>query len=120
MAQEAQKANQPPKKVLHLRVLSSAILEKNHVISMNEHGLSNIETNRKAYDGVTYFGCKKTLPRNDGGMIGESGTNALGGDSDCDNSSILDLNDPDQEVVNDFVIPVCKKEDKDRHAGRQF
>jgi len=53
-------------------------------------------------------------------MLGESGTNALGGESEGDNSSILDPNDSHQEIVNDFVIPVCKKEDKERHAGRQF
>lgn len=25
-----------------------------------------------------------------------------------------------KEVVNDFIIPACKKEDKEKHAGRQF
>ena len=60
---EAQRRNQAPKKSLHLRVLSSAILEKGQVISINEYGLSGIEPLRKAYDGVTYFGCKKTLTK---------------------------------------------------------
>lgn len=26
----------------------------------------------------------------------------------------------EKEIVNDFIIPVCKKEDKEKHAGRQF
>ena len=25
-----------------------------------------------------------------------------------------------KEIVNDFIIPACKKEDKEKHAGRQF
>ena len=53
-------------------------------------------------------------------MAGESGTNALGGSSDGDDSSMVELNDPQKDIVNDFIIPVCKKEDKERHAGRQF
>ena len=45
----------------------------------------------------------------------------------CDNiselnseSSIVEQNDPNIEVVNDFIIPVAKREDKERHKGRQF
>ena len=104
-------------------MLSSAILEKGQVISLNEHGLTNVEPHRKAYDGVTYFGCKKTLPRETNDQVAaESGAPALGGhSSEGDNSSsMIELNDPQKMVVNDFIIPVCKKEDKDRHAGRQF
>ena len=26
----------------------------------------------------------------------------------------------DDNVVNDFIIPACKKEDRSKHAGRQF
>ena len=57
--------------------------------------MANIEPHRKAYDGVTFFGCKKTLPKENGDqMAGESGTNALGGSSDGDDSSMVELNDP--------------------------
>lgn len=28
--------------------------------------------------------------------------------------------DSGREIVNDFIIPACKKEDKEKHAGRQF
>ena len=28
--------------------------------------------------------------------------------------------DRSREIVNDFIIPACKKEDKEKHAGRQF
>ena len=96
------------------------------MISLNEHGLTNMEPYRKAYDGVTYFGCKKTLPRDDNDqMAAESGAPALGGQTSEDEennskSSIVEVNDPQKEIVNDFIIPVCKKEDKERHAGRQF
>ena len=84
-----------------------------------------MEPLRKAYDGVTYFGCKKTMPRDDDGdqIAAESGASKLGeqhsteGD-DNNASSIIDLNDPKKVVVNDFIIPVCKREDKERHGGR--
>lgn len=94
------------------------------MISLNEHGLVNMEPHRKAYDGITYFGCKKTIPKdNDIQMAAESGAPALGGQSsegenENNSSSIMEVNDPNNEIVNDFIIPVCKKEDKDRHAGR--
>ena len=26
----------------------------------------------------------------------------------------------DPRIVNDFIIPACKKEDREKHAGRQF
>ena len=59
-------------------------------------------------------------------MPGESGAAALGGQNSDDEegnskqSSMVELNDPVKEIVNDFIIPVSKKEDKERHAGRQF
>ena len=53
--------------------------------------------------------------------MAESGAPALGGQSsEGDSSSIIETTDPSKEVVNDFIIPVCKREDKERHAGRQF
>ena len=56
-------------------------------------------------------------------MAAESGAPAFGGATSEDEnskSSIVDRADPTKEIVNDFIIPVCKKEDKERHKGRQF
>ena len=56
-------------------------------------------------------------------MAAESGAPAMGGQTSEDEnskSSIADRNDPCREVVNDFIIPVSKREDKERHKGRQF
>ena len=56
-------------------------------------------------------------------MAAESGAPAMGGQTSEDEnskSSIVDRNDPCREVVNDFIIPVSKREDKERHKGRQF
>ena len=39
-------------------------------------------------------------------------------DEEVNSSGLLD--DESREIVNDFIIPACKKEDKDKHAGRQF
>jgi len=86
--------------------LSSAFLEKGSIITINETGLASAEPFRKAFDGVTYFGCKKSLPKHLNG--------ATGGPSESTDSKL------EKEVVNDFIIPVCKKEDKEKHAGRQF
>jgi len=44
-------------------VLSSAFIEKGTLISINELGLLNQQPHRQAFDGVTYFGCKKTITR---------------------------------------------------------
>lgn len=59
---------------------------------------------RQAFDGVTFFGCKKSLKN----ML----NGATGGPSESFNSKL------EKEVVNDFIIPVQKKEDKEKHAGR--
>lgn len=55
-------------------------------------------------------------------MAAESGAPVLGEQISELNSesSIVDQNDPNSEVVNDFIIPVAKREDKERHKGRQF
>ena len=55
-------------------------------------------------------------------MGADTGAPALGGGTSEDDSksSIVDRNDPTKEIVNDFIIPVNKKEDKERHKGRQF
>jgi hypothetical protein len=42
---------------LQLKVLSSMTLEKGLLIEINSKGLVSQEPLRKAYDGVTYFGC---------------------------------------------------------------
>jgi len=48
-------------KKLHLRVLSSAFLDKGTVLQMNALGLVGDHSPlRQAYDGITYFGCKKS------------------------------------------------------------
>jgi hypothetical protein len=46
-----------------LRVLSSAYLEKGEVIVINALGLEAGVSLRRAYDGFTYFGCKKSIKR---------------------------------------------------------
>ena len=46
---------------LELKVLSSAFLEKGETLILNPLGLENEKSHRKAYDGFTYFGCKKSV-----------------------------------------------------------
>ena len=86
---------------------------------------------RKAFDGVTYFGCKKTMPKKavvgSNEMEADSGAPAMvhesASEDDANSSAAMELNEDalgDKEVVNDFIIPACKKEDKEKHAGRQF
>ena len=49
-------------------------------------------------------------------MINESAS-----EPDDNSSAAFDqVNSKTKEVVNDFIIPACKKEDKEKHAGRQF
>lgn len=74
------------------------------MITLNEQGLVSHEPFRQAYDGITFFGCKKSIKNQLSGATG----------GPVENSKL------DKEVVNDFIIPVCKKEDKEKHAGRQF
>ncbi len=58
-------------------------------------------------------------------MEADSGAPALVNESaseeDANSSAALELAiNGNREVVNDFIIPACKKEDKEKHAGRQF
>jgi predicted component of type VI protein secretion system len=53
---------------------------------------------RQAFDGVTFFGCKKSIKHQLNG--------ATGGILESSESKT------DKEIVNDFIIPVGKKEDK--------
>jgi len=112
-----------------VQVLSSSFLQKGQVITINEHGLASQEPLRRAYDGVTYFGCKRTLAKQPAGGAGEmeadSGAPAMVHESASEEEANSSANlDPHTqlhaEVVNDFIIPACKKEDKAKHAGRQF
>lgn len=129
-AKRVERATNKPKKLLNLRVLSSAFLQKGQVIQLNEHGLASQEPLRRAYDGITYFGCKRTLPKKRGAnctgeMEADSGAPALvnesASDEDANSSAALDQAVANgKEIVNDFIIPACKKEDKEKHAGRQF
>lgn len=92
--------------------------------------MASQEPLRKAFDGVTYFGCKRTMAKRliagQGEMEADSGAPALVNESASDdedqNSSVaLDqASNSQREIVNDFIIPACKKEDKEKHAGRQF
>jgi hypothetical protein len=43
--------------------LSSAFLEKGEVLVINATGLDNDKSFRKANDGFTYFGCKKSIKK---------------------------------------------------------
>ena len=38
--------------------------------------------------------------------------------SEDEANSSAALDDENKEIVNDFIIPACKKEDKEKHAGR--
>jgi hypothetical protein len=45
------------------KVLSSAFLEKGEVLTINVLGLEGDKAKRQAFDGFTYFGCKKSIKR---------------------------------------------------------
>lgn len=88
--------------------------------------MASQEPLRKAFDGVTYFGCKKTMPRKalvgSNEMEADSGAPAMvhesASEEDANSSAALDPNEEalsNKEVVNDFIIPACKKEDKEKH-----
>lgn len=83
--------------------------------------MASQEPLRKAFDGVTFFGCKKTLDKKqiagqnemeaDSGapaMVNESASEENGSSSAALDQAINSM----REVVNDFIIPACKKEDK--------
>jgi len=55
-------------------------------------------------------------------MEADSGAPALVNDSASEEeaSSSVAIDYSTKEIVNDFIIPACKKEDKEKHAGRQF
>ena len=60
-----------------------------------------------------------------GEMEADSGAPAMVHESasEEDGNSSAALDNPSsatKEIVNDFIIPACKKEDKEKHAGRQF
>ena len=44
-------------------MLSSAFLEKGEIISINPVGLEGDRSLRKAFDGFSYFGCKKSIKK---------------------------------------------------------
>ena len=56
-------------------------------------------------------------------MEADSGAPAMvhesASEEDANSSAALD-HAGGKEIVNDFIIPACKKEDKEKHAGRQF
>jgi hypothetical protein len=129
------------KKRLHLRVISSAFLEKGHIIEINEKGLSNQQPFRQAFDGITYFGCKKSLPVNDLQLMAQSYSSSLQDSRDISQAHLFDEaatggatrnashrqmkatkenHFSNEEVVNDFIIPVPSEEEQEKHAGRQF
>lgn len=47
-------------------MLSSAYLEKGEVLIINALGLEEDKSLRKAGDGFTYFGCKKSIKKSTG------------------------------------------------------
>ena len=55
----------PAKKSLNLKVLDSATLLKGINLKFNDKGLTSVKPFRNAYDGITYFGCKKSVPANE-------------------------------------------------------
>ena len=72
---------------------------------------------RKAFDGVTYFGNKKSVPVHDNIMAIEENSsvddktpNWLPSDGEGDGfSAAIEMK---TEIVNDFILPVRRKEDK--------
>ena len=96
-------------KKLHLRVLSSAFLDKGTILQMNALGLAgDNQPLRQAYDGITYFGCKKSAP-----LDGETGEGTTGGVA-----LPYQTGDDQEQIVNDFVIPAVKPEEVEKHQGR--
>ena len=77
---------------------------------------------RRAYDGVTYFGCKRTLPKTATSDLeaADSGAPALVHESASEDGSVGDSSSARREIVNDFIIPSSKEDEKEKHAGRQF
>lgn len=76
-------------------MLSSAYLEKGEVLIINAMGLEEEKSLRKAGDGFTYFGCKKSIKKSNKGstykslfgsgdktaaQMGATGTSIDGGD----------------------------------------
>ena len=60
---------------------------------------------RAAYDGITYFGCKKSAQiEMNNGEEGETGGAFVG-----------QKGETKKQVVNDFVIPAVKPEEKEKH-----
>jgi hypothetical protein len=53
-----------------LQVLSSAFLDKGSIITLNEQGLVSHQPHRQAFDGTTYFGCKKSVKNQLSGATG--------------------------------------------------
>lgn len=120
-----------PTRKLHLRVLSSAFLEKGSVIEINELGLCGGQVpHRQAFDGVTFFGCKKTLAREVPTLAFSNSSSAIESRDELSHMVVMDQaatggEQPSnrahtKEIVNDFIIPVTKSEERDKHAGRQF
>jgi len=102
-------------------VLSSAFIEKGTIITINELGLANQQPHRQAFDGVTYFGCKKTVTREVQPFSFNSNSNSLDSSSmgfDEAATGGLVKSVRQKEIVNDYIIPVTKADEKEKHAGR--
>jgi len=70
---------------------------------------------REAYDGVTYFGCKRSISKTPDDEDGPRQHAATGGASDYSDQKVAnskpDKAGDEHEVVNDFIIPAQKKEE---------
>lgn len=53
-------------------MLSSAYLEKGEILVINAMGLEDDKSFRKANDGFTYFGCKKSIKKANKGSTQKS------------------------------------------------
>ena len=92
------------------------------VLSFDDRGLMNMQPLRKAYDGVTYFGNKKSIPVQEDTIAIQENHSASGitphflSDNEGDGfSAAIEMK---TEIVNDFILPVRRKEDKVQ--GRLF
>lgn len=80
---------------------------------IGEKGLLSQEPFRKVYDGVTYFGCKKSV----GPSYEISGNSSIEGSLSLIEEATggltnAPLNRKQKQIVNDFIIPVDKKEER--------
>ena len=87
------------------------------MLQINSLGLTgDLKPLREAFDGITYFGCKKSALVDSTAINDAEG--ATGGA--CVNAATTTNPEAQfqKQIVNDFVIPAVKPEEKEKHQGR--